>query len=416
MQRCTTANQVVDTTADYTLHPAFANESSISFRNGGWDSELTGFWVAKFEAGYANKKADGTYQDGTTDASGNKNKALIKSSSVNYTQAFGWVPVKERNNTDLGTTETDVTTDGYAPARNWLNGVYGEQIDTSGNVLNDFGFKEGADIAIKYPTFQGSTYAMNYISHNDAYNIAKVLTEAGNIYGLSNDSDSHLMKNSEWGAVAYLAQSDYGLGTADITVNSKNLNPNTTEKWGSVYTVTGHQENGTTEWNIAGNKTSTTGNITGVFDFSGGLWERTSSYVNNRDSNLKTYGASIAITNGTTFRTKSTKYITLYPMGEGNTRKANLAALDTGTVNTSSNKIGLIYGDAIWETCDDYPDGDNKYSNSWHGDRSNFPFGGSVFFIRGETYGDIEAWCGLFAFHGISGMSTSYYGLRASLV
>ena len=39
---------------------------------------------------------------------------------------------------------------------------------------------------------------MNYITVNDANNISRVLTEEGNIYGLSSDTDSHLMKNSEW--------------------------------------------------------------------------------------------------------------------------------------------------------------------------------------------------------------------------
>ncbi len=33
-----------------------------------------------------------------------------------------------------------------------------------------------------------------------------------------------MMKNMEWGAVAYLKQSKYGLGTANITVNSNSSN------------------------------------------------------------------------------------------------------------------------------------------------------------------------------------------------
>ena len=52
-QRQRTADQTIDSTADYTVHSAFTNESSINFANGGWDKELTGIWVAKFEAGYA---------------------------------------------------------------------------------------------------------------------------------------------------------------------------------------------------------------------------------------------------------------------------------------------------------------------------------------------------------------------------
>ena len=102
------------------------------------------------------------------------------------------------------------TADGNISARNWQDGVYGS-----------------TPTPIKYPTFQGSTYSMNYINHDNAYLISSKLNEDGNIYGLGNDVDSHLMKNSEWGAVAYLARSKYGFigaGQTDINVNTKNLN------------------------------------------------------------------------------------------------------------------------------------------------------------------------------------------------
>ncbi len=48
---------------------------------------------------------------------------------------------------------------------------------------------------------------MNYINQGDAFSISSALTEEHNIYGLkSGSTDSHLIKNSEWGAVAYLGQ------------------------------------------------------------------------------------------------------------------------------------------------------------------------------------------------------------------
>ena len=41
---------------------------------------------------------------------------------------------------------------------------------------------------------------MNYINHSDAFSISKALTDDGNIYGLkSSTTDSHLIKNNEWG-------------------------------------------------------------------------------------------------------------------------------------------------------------------------------------------------------------------------
>ncbi|MFR0823273.1 MAG: hypothetical protein ACLU84_07670 [Clostridia bacterium] len=55
-KRCTNVNELVDTSMGYTVHPAFTDETKIDYRNGGWDKELTGIWVAKFEAGYASRK------------------------------------------------------------------------------------------------------------------------------------------------------------------------------------------------------------------------------------------------------------------------------------------------------------------------------------------------------------------------
>ena len=103
-KRATSATEAVDTTSDYYVHPAFTDESDINYANGGWDSELTGIWVAKFEAGYA---------------SGN-NDAEVVASSVNYTQTTAWVP-------NVETTKTDTNGDGGETdvARNWLDGVYG---------------------------------------------------------------------------------------------------------------------------------------------------------------------------------------------------------------------------------------------------------------------------------------------------
>ena len=113
---------------------------------------------------------------------------------------------------------------------------------------------------------------MNYISINDSYNTAKKIIEEGNIYGLSSvNCDSHLMKNSEWGAMAYLSCSQYGRNGEEITINNTNLN-NTVK---SVYAVT--------RGNDYKNKVnqSSTGNIYGIYDINGSVWERTAAYIAN---------------------------------------------------------------------------------------------------------------------------------------
>ena len=369
-KRCKSKDEKVDTTTGYTVHPAFTNESSIEYRNGGWDRELTGIWVSKFEAAYA--------------TSGEiANKAPVKESSVVYTLANVWAQKQEVQGVN-----PDATGDGSIPARNWLDGVY-----------------EVNKEKIKYPTFQGSSYSMNYITINDANNISRALTEEGNIYGLSNDTDSHLMKNSEWGACTYLARSKtYGIGSTDIAINNKNLNNggvSTTKEQGntkaSAYAVTGYNANNN-EWNdyLGTNVSpSTTGNIYGIYDMSGGTWERTASYINNGKTGN---GASVVVG-----KEKSTKYATVYPYSDVGANDD-----EKGIANYELND--KIYGDSVRETSTE-----GKGSTSWYRDYSYFPAGGHPFFERGGHYGH-GGDAGLSAFARGDGVAHWNCGFRSVLV
>ncbi len=368
----------------YIVHPAFKNESSTGYENGGWDKELTGIWVSKFEAGYATS---------------NGNSAPKKASSVNYSQTSVWASGYETGGQD-----------GSLPARNWIDGVYGN-----------------TKTSIKYPTFQGLAYSMNYTNHNDAFNISRALTESGNIYGLSSTAtDSHLMKNSEWGAVAYLAQSKYGLNGTNIYINNANLRNSQT----SAYAITGCAgetedaaelgvkiDNSTKKpvstdntkkiytWTQkSGTKASTTGTIYGVYDMSGGTWERTAGLVNNENENLATYGQSLlnALNNG-----KSSKYVTVYPHNASVDK--NGANIDTAsTANWKANT--KIYGDGIRETS---TAGTGK--TSWYTDYSYFPAVHVPFSERGGGlwYGE---GAGLFYFNRNDGVSCYVTGFRSVLV
>ena len=368
----------------YIVHPAFKNESSTGYENGGWDKELTGIWVSKFEAGYATS---------------NGNSAPKKASSVNYSQTSVWASGYETGGQD-----------GSLPARNWIDGVYGN-----------------TKTSIKYPTFQGLAYSMNYTNHNDAFNISRALTESGNIYGLSSTAtDSHLMKNSEWGAVAYLAQSKYGLNGTNIYINNANLRNSQT----SAYAITGCAgetedaaelgvkiDNSTKKpvstdntkkiytWTQkSGTKASTTGTIYGVYDMSGGTWERTAGLVNNENENLATYGQSLlnALNNG-----KSSKYVTVYPHNASVDK--NGANIDTAsTANWKANT--KIYGDGIRETS---TAGTGK--TSWYTDYSYFPAVYGPFSVRGGLLWDGEG-AGLFYFARGAGDSNYFDGFRSVLV
>ena len=107
------------------------------------------------------------------------------------------------------------------------------------------------------------------ISVNDIYNKCKSYNSTLN---------SHMMKNDEWGAVAYLSKSKYGKETEEVWINN------------SSSFITGSAGNsasasintGTTDYtSTQGVKASTTGNVYGVYDMSGGTWEYVAAYVNN---------------------------------------------------------------------------------------------------------------------------------------
>lgn len=302
-----TAKRISSEEEGYIVHPAFTNESDSDYANGGWDKEIRGIWVAKFEAGYA----------------GGNNEVEAVESNVSYIQGLSLVKSVEAGTED----------DSEQSARNWLDGIYAEE-----------------EMLIKYPVFQGTTYSMNYINVNDAYNISKSLTNDGNIYGLKETTiDSHLMKNSEWEACEYLGKSQYGLNDISVAVNNISLNSGNkkrTEKSGktgvsSVYAVTGcttgqteaeekqttidsinsttadSSADGVYVWNQkTGQSASNTGNIYGVYDLNGGGREEMASYIAiEDDENLKKYAESMAY-DGDTLKTISTKYVMVYQNNE----------------------------------------------------------------------------------------------------
>ena len=185
----------------------------------------------------------------------------------------------------------------------------------------------------------------------------------GNFYtsaiAFSEELNSHMMKNSEWGAVAYLTHSQYGRNGTEVTVNDS-----------STYT--------TGDGDIVANvKQSTTGNVYGIYDFSGGASEYLAAYYNGSTS-LTTYGGSFAKNAGI-----STEFVTVY----------------TGT-NINSNSI---IGDAIKET------------NNWNSDAATFLSSSKPFFRRGG-YKTNGSTAGIFAYSYSDGAAGEYRAFRLCLV
>ena len=104
---------------------------------------------------------------------------------------------------------------------------------------------------------------------------ARSMEQTGNSFGfISSEVDTHMSKNNEWGAVAYLTQSIYGRCTNSTTCTEVGMNNN------SSY-ITGYGAPPGSDYNASngayntslGKDASTTKNIYGIYDMSGGAGE-----------------------------------------------------------------------------------------------------------------------------------------------
>ena len=208
----------------------------------------------------------------------------------------------------------------------------------------------------------------------------------GNMYtnGLNYESvsNSHAIKNSEWGAVSYLLYSEYGRNGTKVTIN----NSSTFITGNAGNTVDDEYINGVTnEYNTdAGVLASTTGNIYGVYDMNGSSSEYIMAYITSGYQYLLEYGSSFAKSDSedgnTSYRAESTKYATAYPQGEANSSKVGI---EEGYIYWNT-----IYGDGVAETSIGEPDSEEN-GTAFNDDFIEFDRNGSdysPFFLRGGIF------------------------------
>ena len=211
--------------------------------------------------------------------------------------------------------------------------------------------------------------------------------ETDTTYGWDNTGtnlDTHMMKNTEWGAAAYLSRSAYGKN-GEIWIN--NINTDLTTGYGpSITGCAGSSAStamlrsatcpvGNTYETATGINASASGNITGIYDMSGGAWE----YVMGNLDNLPA-------SSGLTMANVADKYINRY----------------SSTNNYSYNNT--TYGDAYYETSA------GAYLNNstgpttagWYSDYTYAPYSANPWFIRGGYYYS-GAYAGAFYFHRYGG-------------
>lgn len=329
----------------YIVHPAFQNGEKTNFTNGEWSSDITGFWMAKFEAGYEQSN-------------------LAKDSNIEYST------IKSFN----GTNNIDFNQNYYGT----------RQVGTK----------------IKYPVFKPNKPSINYISIADVFKLTKSLTSANNPYGLSN-VDSHLTKNSEWGAVSYLAYSKYGTNAQEVNINNVSVNSeNTTfavtgygasqeiknEVITSLNSINSNLQQGDFK-SIQGQMASTTGNMYGIYDLNGGMWEYTSGYIGD---NIDEYGEPLKL--------------------DSNIYKNKYAGISNENILNYQQQDNIKrVGEAIWEVSKI-----GTGATAWNNNTSEF---GALnqFTIRGGNWqSGING--GLFAFSYTEGFCNYKVGFRAILI
>ena len=188
-------------------------------------------------------------------------------------------------------------------------------------------------------------------------------------YNYKRNNDSHMMKNTEWGAVAYLSHSKYGINT-EVRINN---NSSFITGYAAIDSADESKYPGTSGTDASvtlpyntttGYKASTTGNITGIYDMSGGAYEYMASLRS------ETYGSSGF--DATTLKAYNSKYYDEYD-GSSEWTKYSKRILGDAT-----GEMGTFYQ----KLYDDYT------QNSWYVDGSYFVDSSYPWFIRGGLYSD----------------------------
>ena len=205
------------------------------------------------------------------------------------------------------------------------------------------------------------------------------------MYNYNRGLDSHMMKNTEWGAVSYLSHSKYGINTeARINNNSSYITGYAANIKAASASTTENQPYNTETGYLA----STTGNITGVYDMSDGSWEYVAGYLDG------IVGLSDLLLDE--IRNTYSEYVDVYD--------AN---------STSVSYSNRILGDATGEMGFFY--NDTNYRNNWYEDYSDFVAPSYPWFSRGGNYNN-DSNAGQFYFRGRTGTESVNYSSRLVLL
>ena len=212
------------------------------------------------------------------------------------------------------------------------------------------------------------------------------MEQPNNSFGfISSEVDTHMSKNNEWGAVAYLTHSIYGRCINSTTCTEIGINNNTSYVTG-YGSPAGSDENVTNgAYNTTlGQNASTTGNIYGIYDMSGGAFD----YVMG----------VFADTNGKPRSGMDSSYNSGF----------------TGMLRDGTTYTGITFPDSKYYnlyTGSSYTSHALTETNNWYSDSANFVNSNIPWFVRGGHY-DNSTIAGVYSFSYDTGDSNSIHSSR----
>ena len=281
-----------------------------------------------------------------------------------------------------------------------LEGIWVGKFETSGNATTP-------TIKPNMTSLTNQNVSTQFIT-SQKFNSTNYLTKNG-----TKQTDAHMMKNIEWGAVAYLKQSKYGLGNTDMGKNNyyycdkyygddyTSYDKASVYCESQVYYKTGCGDNTNigedsvcnAYYTVRGRMASTTGNITGVYDMSGGTDEYVMGVIQDND---------------TTKRSPMSGYSTID--NSGYIGKAGESYIDSGNTLAFPNlkyydlyANGSHLGDATGETA------------GWYKDYVYFVSSDRPWFYRGLNTFNYRQSTGIFAFGAYYGGASDYSTFRSVL-
>ena len=117
--------------------------------------------------------------------------------------------------------------------------------------------------------------SLRYNNQSKFFFASRSMEQPNNSFGfVSSEVDTHMSKNNEWGAVAYLTQSIHGRCTNSTTCSEVGINNNSgcLTGYGAPAGSNDSATNGAYNTTL-GKDASTTNNIYGIYDMSGGAYE-----------------------------------------------------------------------------------------------------------------------------------------------